>query len=378
MARPTVAAPTERTYDRLPEHYRHADERQGAGANQYPLLRFLSLLGDQAGELEDFYDRFDHRSAGEDPHETPELATDVALEAEAMTETGGWTTAADIAGLSGSRRYTSAAVADQAGAEGARLDGTVTLEAGTYEIVVDGDQAGPDRGQANVAIDGGVIGSVDQYAAGVTTPPAELVVATLVLAEGDHDVTFDPLGTKVAASTGYRVGLDRLIFRMVAVRPDTSDLVDPDYAADAWLDWLGQLVGLELDPSLSKAERRDAVRFASAGWRAGTTAGMEDAARSELTGTKYVKIYDHSASAGAVGAGTQWDVLVVTRPTETPAAAGVLAAINRKKAKPAGVILYWDAYEASWDVMTQAPARDTWTEIEALGSWEAWQEVGLS
>lgn len=58
MARPDVSATTERIYAALPQEERNADEDQADGANGYPQLRYLSLLGDQAGELEVLLDRF--------------------------------------------------------------------------------------------------------------------------------------------------------------------------------------------------------------------------------------------------------------------------------------------------------------------------------
>lgn len=57
MARPVVHARTERLYASLPALYRAADEAQAFGDNGYPLLRYLDLIGEQAGELEDLYDR---------------------------------------------------------------------------------------------------------------------------------------------------------------------------------------------------------------------------------------------------------------------------------------------------------------------------------
>lgn len=51
---PTVAAFTQRVYDELPQAYRDADQTL-----DYPLLRWLSLLGDQGGLLEALIDRID-------------------------------------------------------------------------------------------------------------------------------------------------------------------------------------------------------------------------------------------------------------------------------------------------------------------------------
>jgi hypothetical protein len=154
-----------------------------------------------------------------------------------------------------------------------------------------------------------------------------------------------------------------------------SDLFDADAADVEWLAYVAQIVGVNLNPALSEMEKRDAIRFSSAGWRAGTKTGMADAARSALTGTKYVTIYDHSTDVSVIGAATQWDVLVVTRVDETPSAPAVLAAIVAKGAKPAGVKLWHRSYTSTW--AQQEAAYPTWAGREAAGTWQAIEEVGL-
>lgn len=154
---------------------------------------------------------------------------------------------------------------------------------------------------------------------------------------------------------------------------DTSDLVDPATADPAWLPWLGQLVGVAITPDLTDAERRDGILYASSGWRAGTKAAVADAAKTELTGSKYAFVYDHSVSEP--GDGGIWDVLIITRTTETPDVGAVLAAVARRGAKPAGVVLHHIAYNAAWD--TVESSYPTWGAIEAAGSWNNIEEAGL-
>lgn len=153
----------------------------------------------------------------------------------------------------------------------------------------------------------------------------------------------------------------------------TSDLADPVTADVGWLPWIAQLVGVPLQAGFTEAEARDAVRFASAGWRAGTKTAVADAAKSELTGTRFARVYDHSVTEP--GDGGMWDVLIVTRTTETPDVPAVLTAVERRGAKPAGVVLHHRAYEASWD--TVVATYNTWSAIEAAGSWQTIQEAGL-
>lgn len=155
----------------------------------------------------------------------------------------------------------------------------------------------------------------------------------------------------------------------------SREVADPLLADSAWLAWMGQLVGVTLAPSLTVAQRRDAVRFASGGWRAGTRLAVADAARSALTGTRYVEVVDHTTDVSNPGAAGQFDVLLRTRGTETPDPAAVLTAVISKNAKPAGVRLYHRTYDASWTTLeAQVP---TWAQVEARGSWDNLQETGL-
>ena len=153
----------------------------------------------------------------------------------------------------------------------------------------------------------------------------------------------------------------------------TSDLADPRTSELGWLPWMAQLLGVQIDPAYTPAEMRDAVFYASSGWRAGTKNSLADVAKASLTGTKYAKVYDHTVSLP--GDGGQWDVLLVTRVTETPNQASMLAAITRRGAKPAGVTLRYRAYESSWD--TIEVTYPTWTALEGAGSWDRIQEAGL-
>lgn len=154
---------------------------------------------------------------------------------------------------------------------------------------------------------------------------------------------------------------------------DTSDLVDATTADAAWLDWLGQLFGVRSQIGLTEQERRDAVRYASSGFRAGTKKGVATAASSALTGTRFAQVYDHSVYQA--GDGGQWDVLVVTRSSETPDVNAVLRSIVAKRAKPAGVLLWHRAYATPWATLeTIYPVWSTW---DATRDWNEIEERGL-
>jgi hypothetical protein len=149
---------------------------------------------------------------------------------------------------------------------------------------------------------------------------------------------------------------------------DTSALVDPTQAGVLGdplkhLKWLAQLLGVKLNQADNLDGQIDAIRYASSGWRAGTKASLADAARSALSGTKWVSIEPNYA-------GDQWAIGIRTRVSETPDDVAVINAILAKGAKPAGFVLVNAAFTASWDTLeTFRPTWDdwdgyTWTEIE--------------
>lgn len=161
-----------------------------------------------------------------------------------------------------------------------------------------------------------------------------------------------------------------------ARRTRPSALADPEQADAAWLTWLAQLVGAPLDPSASEAERRDTIRYATSGWRAGTRQAIADAARTALTGGKYARVMPHTkAIDGSVTAGDVWDVTVVTRTQETPDPDAVLGAILRKGVKPAGVVLYVANYGSTWDLIEAN--YPTWADLEAA-TWDEIEQVGVT
>lgn len=158
-----------------------------------------------------------------------------------------------------------------------------------------------------------------------------------------------------------------------ARRDVNSALTDPDLARPEWLPYIAQMVGARLDPQASLAERRDTIRFATSGYRAGTTAAIADAARSALTGSRYVLVQPFTRPDAV--AATVWDVTLRTRTSETPSQQAVLDTVIRKGAKPAGVRLWVGSFGTSWDrVEATFP---TWTEWEAH-TWDEIEESGAT
>ncbi|MDP9167762.1 MAG: hypothetical protein M3O32_17140, partial [Actinomycetota bacterium] len=151
---------------------------------------------------------------------------------------------------------------------------------------------------------------------------------------------------------------------------DTSDLANPATADLAWLPWLGQLVGVHLSPGVVGQAARDAIAHAASGFQVGTKGAIAAAAASVLTGTRYVRVYDHSVAA--ISDGTQWDVMVVTRTSETSSGPDVLAAIVAQRAKPAGVVLHAVPYSATY-TQTRAGTTDTYTARQAM--WPYYQDA---
>lgn len=151
---------------------------------------------------------------------------------------------------------------------------------------------------------------------------------------------------------------------------ETSDLGNPATAESAWLPWLAQHVGIRIT-GLTLPEQRAAIGSAASGFAVGTKGAIAAAARTALTGSQFVRVYDHTISEP--GDGGEWDVLVVTRSEETPDVTAVLDAIEGADAKPAGVTLRQRSYSATWTSMTTAYPTwadrngHTWLDIEEAG-----------
>lgn len=144
---------------------------------------------------------------------------------------------------------------------------------------------------------------------------------------------------------------------------DTSDLADPATADAAWLPWLAQLVGANVE-RLSTAAMRDAI---PAAFQAGSAPAIRTAARTALTGTKTVTVHRHYQ-------GDIWRVEVRVRASELVSnTAAVLAAILAADVKPAGVELVITTVEVQWD--TLEAQRPTWNDIDG-STWTELEETG--
>jgi hypothetical protein len=152
---------------------------------------------------------------------------------------------------------------------------------------------------------------------------------------------------------------------------ETSDLFDGRTADEAWLPYIGQIIGANLTGMSTVAERRDAVINNYLGFRAGSVEALANATLSALTGTKYVRIYPHrdGLAGSTTHEGTMWDILIITKASETPGgASSIIDAITSKGAKPAGVVLHCITYSLIWSSLQTT--FDTWTKIENTLTWE--------
>lgn len=150
---------------------------------------------------------------------------------------------------------------------------------------------------------------------------------------------------------------------------ETCDLFDGNTADAEWLPYIGQAIGADIRALPTEGEQRDAVTRNYLGFKAGSREALEEAAKRLLTGTKYVRVYPHrnGADSSLASVGTKWDVLIVTKPDETPNTTDIIAEIIRKGAKPAGVKLHHITYVATWDAVETLFA--SWGAIENAGTW---------
>lgn len=156
----------------------------------------------------------------------------------------------------------------------------------------------------------------------------------------------------------------------------TSDLVDPRAADENWLPWLGQFLGVKITPQMNIFESRDAISYASTGFRAGSKDALEKAVRAVLTGSKYAVALPHTkVQGGNIVPGTLWDLTILTRNSESPSSEVILATINKPTVKPAGVKLYHRTYQASWDALEAA--LPFWKDWETT-TWDQIEQAGLS
>jgi hypothetical protein len=106
-----------------------------------------------------------------------------------------------------------------------------------------------------------------------------------------------------------------------------SILFDVDRTPGKWLDRPASMIGARPPEGLTDDQRREYITNVG-GLQRGMPAAIEAAAASHLTGTRRVTFRERDGGA--------WRDTLITRTSETPDPAAVVAAINDPNLKPAG------------------------------------------
>lgn len=177
----------------------------------------------------------------------------------------------------------------------------------------------------------------------------------------------------VGIGSGYNV-------EDVPDRPDdlplgaTSDLVDPRTANSEWLPWIAQFLGQDLLGYPSLDDFRTAAVQNTGLHAVGSIDSIIQALTPVLTGARSVRVFPATKTADAVGKATQWDILVMTRTSESPADSVMLDAIVRRGVKPAGVQIHFASHQSSWDAVELAnPTWNVWDKK----NWAQIEEASL-
>lgn len=156
----------------------------------------------------------------------------------------------------------------------------------------------------------------------------------------------------------------------------TSDLVDARTADDAWMPWIGQLLGIN-PRNMTSDELRTAITSGMTGMVAGTRRSIAGAVKAVMTGSdenRSVRIYPHTVTLNAIGKGTEWDLLVVTPVEQGLTLEVVRDAVERSGAKPSGVIIHHISKSTTWaDLHAKLPTWAHWNDK----SWQIIEEAGF-
>lgn len=153
---------------------------------------------------------------------------------------------------------------------------------------------------------------------------------------------------------------------------DTSDLADSLYADAEWFPWIAMVRGIRTGQIVDVNQLIDLLRTNNS-YSSGNKQSMINVVKSTLTGSKFVQFFDHSNNTDPIGEGGEWEMLIVTNSEETTI--DPVEAVLASGVKPAGVVLYADTFETSWDdVEANLP---TWNAWEAAGTWDAIESAGL-
>jgi hypothetical protein len=147
--------------------------------------------------------------------------------------------------------------------------------------------------------------------------------------------------------------------------PGWSVLLDPANIPSKGLPWLGQLVGVQVNPALTVPQQRSQVKSVNAQAR-GSFAAFQAAPIPYLTGLQRVLVRERDPAASPTS--PAYGISVFTYTSETPNSALVLAALTA--VKPAGDILVYTVVAGqSWATLNANYA--TWNAVKAhYTSWD--------
>lgn len=162
---------------------------------------------------------------------------------------------------------------------------------------------------------------------------ADLYLAMTPLARGDDQESYalrdysSAIGAPFEWVCAYALDTD--------AGPGWSLVMDPATCPAEGLPWLGQFVGVEVNPSYSEAQQRAQVA-AHLGFARGTPAAIVASTQVTLTGSRTVYLLERLD-------GDAYSLGLVTRPSETPSSAATLEAI--RAATPAGIVVNYSTSE---------------------------------
>lgn len=142
-------------------------------------------------------------------------------------------------------------------------------------------------------------------------------------------------------------------------------LFDVDACPAYALPFLAQLVGVELEPSLTEAQAREKIRTPE-GFARGTIATMTAAIKRTLSGSQTVLIDERFG-------GSAYAIRVRTFDSETASAAVTEAVV--RAVKPGGLALTYESLVGQDWADLEASATD-WADVEA--SYDDWLDVATT
>jgi Phage tail protein (Tail_P2_I) len=188
---------------------------------------------------------------------------------------------------------------------------------------------------------------------------AELYRSLLPLAYAEEHVD-NALATYLGAFGSMFQEIDELV-RDSDSGPGYSILFDVARCPSKALPWLGQFVGVAVDPARSDADQRQQIRD-EAGMKRGTPGAIAAAAAPTLVGTRSVMFYERDPDA--------YSFKVRTFNDETPDRNATYAALLTQK--PAGLLMDYAAIPR-WTWRTLRDSFATWQDV--IDHYADWQGV---